>query len=288
MPKAWSTIFNKLLQVIRTLSLDVLAGAFCGYTFARLVLGCDCPAATPFVLCATIWLIYTLDHLLDARIRKEHSARPVYRWHWEHRKLLWPLLLTAATGTAIVSLICLPVRVLAFGCLTAGMVILYTMAHHGMFGLRIRYIFKECWVSIVYTAGIWGVPLLYYGKIPGLPVLAIVLVYWLLVLINVLIYSYHEYHTDLNESQFTLATVTGRKVTLLLLRLLMLCVLVLIIVTLLLIDAAKLQNACFIMAGMAAGMLLILSFPGFFHQHERYGLLADGVFLLPGLIYWIV
>jgi hypothetical protein len=286
--KAWSTIFSGICQFIRILSLDILAGVFCGYTFARIVLDCDCPAAAPIVLCGTVWLIYTLDHLLDARSRKEQSARPAYRWHWKHRKILWPLLMVAATGTVAIGLVCLPLRVIVFGCITASLVILYTLAHQGMPGLRARYIFKEGWISVIYTAGVWGVPLLYYGEVPNVSIFVTVIIYWLLVLINVMIYSLHEYQTDLKESQTTLATLYGPTVARHLLRLLMLCVLTLITVAFLLVDDAGLEKAYVILLGMAGGLGLILGFPEFFHQYARYGILADGLFLLPGLLYWIV
>ena len=63
--------------MLRILSLDIGAGVFCGYTFAGLILGCGGPPVTPVFLCGTVWVIYTLDHLLDARSLGGGSGRSV-------------------------------------------------------------------------------------------------------------------------------------------------------------------------------------------------------------------
>ena len=133
MERAWNTI-SRIYRFIRILSLDILAGVICGYTFARIILGSDCPPLTPVILCATVWLIYTLDHLLDAMARKGRSARPAYRWHYQNRKILWPVLLAVGLTTAGLSLAFLPARILIFGCVLGGGLVIYTLVQHGMPG----------------------------------------------------------------------------------------------------------------------------------------------------------
>lgn len=286
MERAWN-IISRIYRIVRILSLDVLAGVFCGYTFARLILDCECPPLTPVILCLTVWLIYTLDHLLDARALKEESGKPAYRWHYENRKILRPILLAAGFATVGLSLVFLPLRILILGCIMAGLVAFYTLAHQGMLGSRMTYLFKEGWISIIYTAGIWGVPLLSYGAVPDIPVLLTIIIYLLLVLINVLIYSYHDYHTDCRESQQTLATVYGRKTIFHLLRLLILSVLMLIMVAFLILDDQSMGKVNIILLSMTTLMGLIIAFPGFFSKNVRYGIMADAVFFLPGLLVWM-
>jgi hypothetical protein len=285
--RAWNTIFRKIYRIIRVLSLDILAGVYCGYTFARLILESDCPPVTPAILCLSVWLIYTMDHLLDARSLKENAHKQAYRWHWENRKIIWPVWLSAGLATIGLSLVFLPARILIFGAITVSLVIMYTLVHQGMIGSCKRYLFKEGWISILYTAGVWGVPLLYHGAVPGIPVILAIIIYLLLVLINVLIYSYHDYHRDCQESQQTLATVAGRKTASHVLRLLILSVFTLILVGFFISDDTPSGYIYIILICMAAILGLILAFPRVFSQHERYGILADGVFLLPGLLVWL-
>jgi hypothetical protein len=284
--RAWNIIF-RIYRIVRILSLDILAGVFCGYTFARLILDCECQPLTPVILCLTVWLIYTLDHLLDARVLKGKSGKPTYRWHYENRKILWPILLAAGLSTAVLSLAFLPARILIFGCIMGGFVVLYTMVQQGMMGFRLTYLFKEGWISIIYTLGIWGVPLLSYGAIPDIPVLLTIIIYLLLVLINVLIYSFFDYHIDGQESQQTLATVSGRRITSHLLRLLILSALLLIMVAYLIQVDLPMGKVYGILLSMTAVLGLIIAFPRSFSKNERYGILADGVFLIPGLLLWM-
>jgi 4-hydroxybenzoate polyprenyltransferase len=284
--RAWN-IISRIYQIVRILSLDILAGVICGYTFASIILGCECPPLTPVILGATIWLIYTLDHLLDARALKGQSGKPAYRWHYENRKILWPVLLVGGLATAGLSLAFLPARVLIFGCVMVCLVLIYTLVQQGMLGSRATYLFKEGWISIIYTAGIWGVPLLSQKSDPGIPVALTIFIYGLLVLINVLIYSYHDFHTDGLESQQTMATIAGRKTTAHLLRLLILSALVLLLVTFLNIDDPLMGKVYIILLGMTSLLGGILAFPQFFSKRDRYGILADAVFFLPGLLIWM-
>jgi 4-hydroxybenzoate polyprenyltransferase len=235
----------------------------------------------------TVWLIYTLDHLLDARILQKGSPKFSYRWHWENRKILWPMLLAGVIATIVMSLLLLPFRILVFGGIVGGGVGGYILIHRGMPCVRRRYVFKEGWISLIYTSGVWGVPLIYHGKIPEFTVLLAILIYLMLVLINVLIYSYHEVGADLHLSQETLATVAGLETTRHLLRLLVLSVLILIMAAFFVLDDAGLYPVFLILLGMTAVLGMIIYLPRFFNLPERYGILADAVFLLPGLLYWV-
>jgi 4-hydroxybenzoate polyprenyltransferase len=109
----------------------------------------------------------------------------------------------------------------------------------------------------------------------------------LLVLINVLVYSFYDYHTDGQESQQTLATVAGRETTAHLLRLLILSVLMLVMAAFLTLDDPAMGNVYTILLIMTAIMGCIIAFPHFFRKNERYGILADGVFFLPVLLLWM-
>ncbi len=273
--------------MVRILSLDILAGVFCGYHFARLILDCDCPPFTPVILCLTVWLIYTLDHLLDARSLKENSIKPVYRWHWDHRFILQPVLLLVGLATIGLSMVYLPTGILLFGGITGSLVILYTIAHQGKPGTHRKYLFKEVWISILYTAGIWGLPLISKGSIPDVSVLLALIIYLVLVLVNILLYSLHDYTNDREESQHTMATRFGREVTAHLLRILILSALILIMMAFLTPEDQGLRKVYLILLSMTAVLGSIIAFPGFFSKHERFGILADAVFLLPGLLVWI-
>ncbi len=273
--------------MLRILSLDIGAGVFCGYTFAGLILGCGGPPVTPVFLCGTVWVIYTLDHLLDARSLGGGSTRPAYRWHHENRKWLWPLVMVTSVAMVALSVAFLPGRILAFGFVLGALVGIYSLIHQGMVKTGKKYLFKEGWISILYTAGVWGVPLLCHWRIPDTREILVMIVYGLLVLTNVLIYSYHECYEDRRGSKKSMATEWGRKNTSHVLRLLILTILSMIMALFLISENRDLMPAYIILLCMVTVLGGILAFPGFFGRKERYGLLADGAFLLPGLLIWL-
>ena len=181
----------------------------------------------------------------------------------------------------------LPARILIFGCIMGGLVVLYTMVHQGLLGPHITYLFKEGWISIIYTAGVWGMPLLSYGAVPDIQVILTMIIYFLLVLINVLVYSFYDYHSDSRKSQQTMATVFGRETTLHLIKMLILSGLMPILAAFLILDDPAIVKVYTILLIMTAVMGLILIFPRSFSKHERFSFLADAVFFLPGLLIWI-
>lgn len=125
------------------------------------------------------------------------------------------------------------------------------------------------------------------GWIPEIKVILAMIVYGLLVLTNVLIYSYHEYHDDRHGSQKSMATEWGRKITSHLLRLLFLSILSLILAAFLFIENRNLFPVYLILLGMLAILGGILAFPRILGRKDRYGILADAAFLVPGLLAWL-
>ena len=47
------------------------------------------------------------------------------------------------------------------------------------------------------------------------------------------------------------------------------------------------EKVYIILLGMVSLLGGILAFPHFFSKNDRYGVLADAVFFLPGLLIWI-
>ena len=71
------------------------------------------------------------------------------------------------------------------------------------------------------------------------------------------------------------------------LRLLILSVLMLIMVAFLILNDQVMGKVYFILLSITTVMGLIIAFPRFFSKNERYGILADAVFFLPGLLVWM-
>ena len=71
------------------------------------------------------------------------------------------------------------------------------------------------------------------------------------------------------------------------LRLLILSILMLVMSAFLILDDQAMWKVNIILLSMTTLMGLIIAFPRFFSKNERYGILADAVFFLPGLLVWM-
>lgn len=151
--------------------------------------------------------------------------------------------------------------------------------------LRKRYLYKEVWVGLIYTAGVWGLPFLFRGVQPDLSHVFLVPAFLCIVLVNVLSYSWFEFPADSREKLQTLAVWHGTKICGILIRVLLIITVILVITGLYFFHSEPERIIAFVILLVMASLLgLVHLFSGFFRKHERFGKVADAVFILPALI----
>ena len=69
-----SGMVNKAITWINLLSLDVVLGALCSGFFASRIVGAEMEGPYWIVLALTVWIVYMLDHLVDAYRLKAKSS----------------------------------------------------------------------------------------------------------------------------------------------------------------------------------------------------------------------
>lgn len=143
------------MHLIRVLSLDIVAGGVAGAAFAAHVTGARMPAAFWQVLPVAIWVMYTLDHLVDARAAGPRAANERHAFHARHL-LPMSVAVALAGGAAAWRALALPAPILAAGVGLAVAVVLYLAAL--MRGLP-SWLAPEFPVAAIYTAGLWVGPL---------------------------------------------------------------------------------------------------------------------------------
>ncbi len=264
------------------LSIDILLGVSSSYLFARVLLKSDLPVLVPLILCIAVWLIYTLDHLSDAYFLGKRALKPVYIWHWKRRRILLVFSTVLAASAFLLSFLYLPVKVLYAGLAGSGFLLLYGLFQSLPIS-RGRYFFKELWVGGIYTLGVWGLPILFRGVRADPAVILILAAFFCLVMVNVLSYSLFEMPLDRQENLPTLAVRYGNRFCRNLIRGFLIMAVILVLVCMIISDTVRLK---------AAGILLVMSillgiihiFPGYFGRNDRFGRLADAVFILPAMI----
>lgn len=252
------------------------AGGACGAALAAAATGTACPPAVYAVLPAAIWVVYTLDHLLDARRLGAGAHTFRHAFHVRHaRPLAAAVAIVAAAGGAA-ALAFLPGRVIA-----AGLVVGAGSALHLVVAGRPRLsaiVPKEISAAAMYTAGVWCAPLA-AGGAPAGRVVAAVALFFVAALANLLLNALLEAPVDAASGAPSWALTFGPDATARAIDLLALAAAI--------GATAAAALARFELHGVFAVLLLLGVLPAVLlrlrrhvEPHERYRAVGDLAFLL--------
>ncbi|MEM9935549.1 MAG: hypothetical protein AAF824_18130 [Bacteroidota bacterium] len=262
---------------IRHLSLDVMAGSLCSGLMVATLLEVQMPWVWWVSLPVGVWLIYTADHLLDARRLGESAHTPRHRFHYRYASQI-------GIAWAVVFLLCIGIipwyspRELLLAGLAMGMLVGIHLVLVKWIGSRVSILFqKELGVGIIYGLGVWIGPLALDHQLPTPSTLFMFLQFTLLAFLNLIIFSHYDRQVDELDGHSSLVrAMTDKGVTSLVLT----CTSLFLI-----LGCLVLREGLLPVQGIYMAMLLILLatyfFPTYFGQEERFRSWGDGVFLLP-------
>lgn len=262
----------KLYRLFNILSLDVASGAVIGSLFFAKNFEVAPSIPSLISLGLTVWIIYTVDRLLDIQDVEGEAASDRHRFHQRNQKKLvrWVVVIMMIDFGLIFFM---PTTILKQGAVLSLVVVVYLL-----FRKRL-YISKELLVAILYTAGVL-LPVWPSNRINSDDFLFILL-FFLNALLNLIVFSWVEKKNDIMDKQPSLATIIDEKS--------MRSVLItLFVITCSLCFYLVLQPACHFIAliffVMTIILLSIFLFKEFFIVNGYYRIVGDAVFLLP-LIY---
>lgn len=265
--------------MVRWLSLDVVAGGVVFTLAISRVAVDELPWSIPAALGCCIWLIYTLDHLIDGNSLDRDPSMERHAFHKKYRKPIFIFfLVVACVGLRL--LFFLPYETLIYGCVLLGLVGLYFLS----IWLFKIYFAKEIFIAVLYACGI------FLGSFSLNQGLSIVVYFFfgqtvLMASINLLLFSYYEVGHDTQDGHQSWATHFGVVKTLKHLFGLIILLAILVVFTCfsnLTRDQWVLQVIFIVMSSVLA---LIYFLPDWFKLKERFRWIGDLVFLFPGLIY---
>jgi hypothetical protein len=261
----------RVYRVINILSIDVVAGAIVSALFFAKIFDVQ---VRPFGLLAlgiTVWGIYTLDHLRDAKRIRHQASTERHRFHQRHFKPL-TILLCAAVLTDIVLVFFIKKRVFEWGIVLSIVVGLYLLVQHAL-----RFL-KELFIAVLYTSGVLllSLPLtplkidwIQYGTI-----IQFGLVAW----INLIMFSWFDQEYDRQDRQNSFVTILGGETTSIVLYSLIFLNFALAVIQLYFQGPPR---AVIILGFMNLTLLLVFHFRRTLAGDDQYRLIGDAVFLFP-------
>lgn len=259
--------------------------------------------ATPVALALVVFIIYTVDRLLDVRKDKadasSQSLTNRHQFHRRHAALLWRVVVVAAVVTLGLTFF-LPGSVVKFGIALGGICAAYV---GGVFRLPARHpalLLKEPLVAMLYTVGIWGSVWVQRPAVSRIEVTTC-LMFAGIAFQNLLLFSVMErYETGSSvvhgsrnagpptghpgQSVFSLASAWGQERCNLVGRWLTIGVVLAGFLLCFLTSDRFAQRSALMLALMSLMLYSIQRYPVYFLKNERYRWLGDGVFWMPALV----
>ena len=285
-PDTKKNIFDRLYAPVRLLSLDIVLGAVAGGRLVAYLLELDRPLWSWYLLLGlSVWLVYTLDHLLDARRLGDQASTPRHQFH--HR-FFFPI----AIIWAALAMVCLALAFtlldregVIFGFGLGGMVLIHLLIVKLVGEKTSPLLIKEGGVALIYVAGIWGLPMIWEFEHLEIQHWVVMGQYFLLALANLLEFSIFEYRVDEKDGQTSFVRAVGPNVSQRITFILLGLTLLLSMYLALQFGDRRMMGVQVVIMVMAFLLGLILYRRDFFAQHERYRAIADGAFILPAALF---
>lgn len=244
----------------------------CALFFAK-ILGVSILPYGLISLGLTVWIIYTTDHLIDARRAKQPAATERHRFHQQHFKSLLALLIvfTIVDGTQLFY-----IRKVVFiqGLGLAAAIVIYFLLQRSLKFL------KEVIGSLLYTGGVLLIPLSLKSESLSYGQLVLIIQFAITALINLLLFSWFDKSQDEQDQHSSFATTMGVDTTKIFLTVLFFIQAILTSIQF----ASGHMTPAMILVLMNTLLLLIYMKRKYFEVDSRYRFLGDAVFFVP-LIY---
>ena len=259
----------EMYRYIRWLSLDIVLGAVVLLHYLGNFYSVTFPASVYLALASAVWLIYTLDHLIDAR-KVESPTSDRHRFHKKHLRTLQKASMMVLM-VALVNVFFLPEVIIRNGTLLASACTGYLLL---VFLSRKRWV-KEFWVALIYAMGIFLAPFS-MGQMGGWDVFLLSQLI-LIAFLNLIIFSFYDHELDQHDGFHSIVVRLGRKNSAIAIHGISLLTLALTLTG----WAISAQQIELVFLLMSVALYNVFLFPVFFHRHERFRIVGDAVFFLP-------
>jgi len=267
-------LLARLYRYINLLSLDVAGGAAISALFFAKAFNVDVYPQGICLLALAVWMVYTADHLLDARRVLQVASSPRHQFHQQYFKTLLWCVVAVALFCLVLMLFVRPSIIQAGFVFSAG-VALYLLISHRLVGA------KEWVGGLFYVGGVmlpvWVVRQANFSWGEMVLMAQFLGVVW----INLVLFAWFSYEEDRTDKLQSLVTTIGLKKSK------MVLVALFSVQALLLCGPIGFGSERLVMAAMTGVLAVLFMKPVYFARQEKFRWLGDGIFFLP-LIYLLI
>ena len=264
----------KLIQfyrLVNVLSLDVVFGATVGALFFSKIFSVVIGPFELITLGCTVWVVYTADHLRDAKNLRHQASTDRHRFHQRHFKTLSKVLSGVIILNAFATVF-IQKQVLLWGVVLAMAVCIYLVAHRSLKFL------KEFFIATLYTCGVLLPSIVMTHEEINLSHYLLVFHFSLLALINLLLFSWFDRELDQQDRNHSFVTIVGEEVTR---KIIWLLIVIQTLLTLLQIYWGQYPQAAILLGAAGMMFVVIMIFRKSLGHHDYYRFFGDAAFIIP-------
>lgn len=229
-----------------------------------------------------MWMIYTIDHVIDGFRHKGESKFHRHRIHYEWRRILIPVIFVVFVIEAYIVINYLPFELWVFGTAISLTVVFYFVANRLVLRSTGKNLpAKEIGIALIVTICYTGIPILENGLQVDLKGALVVATFFVLNLSNLWMFSYFDREED---KQLGFGAISAYLETSQLKRLYMYtwtAGLLLCLISFFASPSALYLNLT--MLAMFLGLGLISKKENYFIKHDRFRFWGDFIYIYPAL-----
>ncbi|MFY0645087.1 MAG: hypothetical protein JXR19_11525 [Bacteroidia bacterium] len=288
MPTHHNRNLNNLSSVefINSFSIWVILGTPLNYLFFSELFQSGFHIPTAIVLTLAVWIIYTLDHIIDGFKRKEYSLSLRYYLHHRYHRFLLALITIASLVAAAISYASLPVSTQKFGFILLSALVLYFIINRVFTQNRKHSLpFKEIGVALVVTLCFAYIPWSKSDSIHADSLVYIIYGYGAINLANLLLFSHFDFELDKRNGLSSLGKFVGKNG--LKWMSVVFALAAIVICTYVYVQYLIPFSAWLILIAMSLQLVLIVVFNRFFKKNELYRFFGDLIYVYP-IVYFLL
>ncbi len=267
-----------LYRYIQALSIDVAIGAIVMSAWVAQCLQVTMHWSVYVSMGLCTWLVYTLDHLMDAKDLAKNAVTFRHSIHVRYFKGITYSWIGVLVGSLLIVVRYLPLQTILFGLGALTIVTIHFVLVY-LLGKRISVlVHKELGVALAYAFGVFVGPASYVGFSGVMPWMLFGSIFFI-ALLNLILFSYFDYEADQNQGQTSIVRGMGLKRSMLLIG--FVSVLGLICASYSLFEGS--YSLFYVLLAILIALLIMIPYKAYFGIGDRYRILGDGVFLLPAV-----